>query len=756
MLFFFFENILFNEKMLFKMKSVMRPRVLCLAISSVVAMSCFAQKFPFQDENLPIEQRVEDLLGRMSLEEKIAIIHAQSKFSSPGVPRLGVPELWCTDGPHGIRPEVKWDEWDQAGWTNDSIVAFPALTCLASTWNEEMARLYGVSIGEEARYRKKDVLLGPGVNIFRTPLCGRNFEYMGEDPYLSGKMAVQYIKGVQSNGVATCVKHFCLNNQERARHSVDVHVGDRALYEIYLPAFKMAVLDGDSWTLMAAYNRIDGQHAGHNYRTLKQILKGEWGWKGAVVSDWGGTHNTDEAVRNGLDLEFGTGTNGLSGRAKKSYDNYHLALPFLEGIESGKYSETDLDDKVRRVLRLHMLTTMNTHRPFGCINSKEHYDAARQIGAEGIVLLKNDNNILPLKAEGKKILVVGENAVKMMTVGGGSSSLKVQRETSPLQGLQNRYAGKAEIKWVRGYVGDISGSYNGVTTGQNLADKRSFRELVTEAVAEAKTADYVIFIGGLNKSGGQDCEGVDRQQYGLPYKQDSLITELAKANRNFVVVNISGTAVELPWADSVPVIVQDWYLGSEAGNSLAQVLSGDVTPSGKLPFTWPKKLSDVPAHKLDDYNDKEEQYKEGIFVGYRWADMQKDVKPLFAFGFGLSYTTFDYAKPTVDKNVISGSDSITVSVKVRNSGKVAGKEIVQLYISDKKSSLPRPIKELKGFKKIALNPGEEKSVSFTIGKDALSYFDDKKHEWVAEPGKFEALVASSSQDIRGKVGFELK
>ena len=734
----------------------MKRRVLCFAISSLVAMSGFAQKYPFLNEKLPIEQRVDDLLGRMTLEEKIAIIHAQSKFSSPGIQRLGVPELWCTDGPHGIRPEVKWDQWDQAGWTNDSIVAFPALTCLASTWNVDMGRLYGVSIGEEACYRKKDVILGPGVNIFRTPLGGRNFEYMGEDPYLSGKMAVQYIKGVQSNGVATCVKHFCLNNQERNRHGVNVHVDDRALYEIYLPAFKMAVLEGDSWTLMAAYNLIDGQHAGHNYRTLQQILKGEWGYKGAVVSDWGGTHNTDEAVRNGLDLEFGTGTNGLSGRAKKSYDNYYLALPFLEGIESGKYSMADLDDKVRRVLRLHMLTTLNTHKPFGCTNSEEHYAAARQIGAEGIVLLKNDNNILPLKAEGKKILMVGENAVKMMTVGGGSSSLKVQREINPLQGMQARYAGKADVKWARGYVGDITGNYNGVTTGQNLADDRSFKELVTEAVAEAKKADYVIFVGGLNKSGGQDCEGCDRQQYGLPYKQDSIITELAKANPNFVVVNISGTAVEMPWADKVPAIVQGWYLGSETGNALAQILSGDVTPSGKLPFTWPKKLSDVPAHKLDAYSDKDEYYKESIFVGYRWADKQKDVKPLFSFGHGLSYTTFEYVKPEVDKTVISENDSITVSVKVRNTGKVAGKEIVQLYISDKKSSLPRPIKELKGFKKIALNPGEEKSVSFTLGKDALSYFDDKKHEWVAEPGKFEAVVAASAQDIRGKVGFELK
>lgn len=742
----------------------MKSKLLLLFVIGLVALPSVAQKYPFQDTKLNIEQRVEDLLSRMTIDEKIAIIHAQSKFSSPGVPRLGVPELWCTDGPHGIRPEVKWDEWDQAGWTNDSIVAFPALTCLAATWDKDLAHLYGVSIGEEARYRKKDVLLGPGVNIYRTPLGGRNFEYMGEDPFLAGKMAVQYVKGVQSNGVATCVKHYCLNNQEWNRHGVSVHVDDRALYEIYLPAFKMALVEGGSWSVMASYNKIDGQHACHNSRILQEILKKEWGWPGTVISDWGGTHNTDEAVRNGLDLEYGTGTNGLSGRAKKSYDNYHLAFPFLDGIESGKYSVDDLNDKVRRVLRLHLHTTMNPEKPFGNINSPEHYDAARTIGADGIVLLKNEGGLLPLNAAGKTILVVGENAVKMMTVGGGSSSLKVQREINPLDGITKRFSGQATVKWVRGYVGDIGGSYNGVTTGQNLNEKRSFRQLVDEAVAEAKKADYVVFVGGLNKSGYQDCEGVDRKQYGLPYKQDSLIAELAKANSNLVVVNISGNAVEMPWVNQVPAILQDWYLGSEAGNSLAQVLSGDVNPSGKLPFTWPVKLNDVPAHKLGAYTNNEEEYKESIFVGYRWFDKatnakKKDTlyaKPLFCFGHGLSYTQFVYSQPTVNKSVISENDSVTISVDIKNVGSVAGKEAVQLYIADVKSTLPRPIKELKGFCKVSLNPGETKTVCFTIAKDALSYFDPTTHSWVAEPGKFEAVVASSAQDIRGKVGFELR
>lgn len=741
----------------------MKIKILFTTLTAMLCLSALGQTYPFQNENLDIEQRVEDLLGRMTLEEKINIIHAQSKFSSPGVARLGVPELWCTDGPHGIRPEVKWDEWDQAGWTNDSIVAFPALTCLAATWDTSLARLYGVSIGEEARYRKKDVLLGPGVNIYRTPLCGRNFEYMGEDPLLAGKMAVEYIKGVQQNGVATCVKHFCLNNQEWNRHGVDVRVDDRALYEIYLPAFKMATMEGGSWTLMGAYNKVDGQYACHNHRLLEEILKGEWGWDGAVISDWGGTHVIDEAVANGLDLEFGTGTNGLSGRALKEYDNYHLALPFLEGIEEGKYTVAQLDEKVRRVLRLHFRTTMNRHKPFGCINSETHYAAARQIGAEGIVLLKNEGNLLPLRAEGKKILVVGENAVKMMTVGGGSSSLKVQREINPLQGLKARHEGEAEVKWVRGYVGDVSGSYNGVTTGQNLEDHRSAAELIAEAVEEAKRADYVIFVGGLNKSGHQDCEGVDRKEYELPYGQNEVIEQLAEANPRLVVVNISGNAVAMPWIDRVAAVVQDWYIGSEAGPALAQVLSGDVSPSGRLPFTWPVALENVPAHKLDAYTDGVEEYKESIFVGYRWTDLHSEDRPLFAFGHGLSYTTFEYSKPMADKKTISltdsrsisSVDSITISVKVKNTGRVFGKEVVQLYIADVKSSLPRPVKELKAFRKIGLQPGEEKTVYFTLGKDALSYFDDKKHEWVAEPGKFEAIIAASAEDVRGEVEFEV-
>ena len=612
----------------------------------------------------------------------------------------------------------------------------------------------GGSIGEEARYRKKDVLLGPGVNIYRTPLGGRNFEYMGEDPYLAGKLAAQYVRGVQSNGVATCVKHFCLNNQEWNRHGVSVHVDDRALYELYLPAFRMACLEGGSWALMASYNKIDGQHAGHNHRMLVDILKGEWGWPGAVISDWGGTHNTDEAVSNGLDLEFGTGTNGLYGGSKNSYDAYHLAMPFLDGIRSGRYTQEQLDEKVRRVLRLHMHTTLNRRKPFGSILSPEHYAAARQIGEEGIVLLKNEGNLLPLKADaGTRILVVGENAVKMMTVGGGSSSLKVQREVTPMQGLLRRLGGSVgSLAWDRGYVGDVSGSYNGVVTGQDLRESRPFSQLVSQAVSDARQSDYIIYIGGLNKSYGQDSEGGDRKSYSLPYRQDSLIAELAKVNPNLIVVNISGNAVAMPWAKDVRAIVQCWYLGSEAGTALASVLTGDVNPSGKLPFTWPVALEDVPAHRLNAYTDHDEEYKESIFVGYRGEGS----KPLFPFGHGLSYTTFAYSSLRLDKKVITRSDSLTVSVDVTNTGTAAGKEVVQLYISDLESSLPRPLKELKGFRKVTLAPGQTKTVSFTVGSDALSYFDSAIHSWVAEPGRFRAVVGSSSHDVRATAEFRLR
>ena len=723
----------------------------------------FAQQPLYLDDSQPIERRIDDAMSRMTLQEKINILHAQSKFSSRGVPRLGFPDFWTDDGPHGVRPDVLWDEWEQAGQTNDSCVAFPALTCLAATWNPSLAWHYGRSLGEEARYRGKDMILGPGVNILRTPLGGRNFEYMGEDPWLVSTMVVPYIRGLQSNGVAACVKHFALNNDEENRHQVNVKVSDRALHEIYLPAFHAAVTNAGAWGLMGAYNLYRDEHNCHNEYLLKDLLKGQWGFDGVVVSDWGGCHDTDQAVNNGLDMEFGSWTDGLHTGASNAYDNYYLANAYRDGLLSGKYSMQTLNDKVRRVLRLFFRTTM-ARRGHGALCSDAHYQTARRIADEGIVLLQNKGDVLPLDLSRRPtVLVVGENAIKMMTVGGGSSSLKAQREISPLDGLKARLKDVATVEYERGYVGDTTGAYNGVTTGQNLTDTRSRQQLIADAVAKARKDDYVIIVGGLNKSDYQDCEGHDRKEYGLPYGQDELVEALAKVNRRVVFVNISGNPVAMPWHDRVAAIVQGWYGGSESGEALADVLTGDVCPSGKLPFTWPVKLQDVGAHALKTYPGTwrdghkiiDETYSEGVYVGYRWTEA-KHIRPLFAFGHGLGYTSFKLSDLRLSSSTLTAADSLTVTVNVRNTGHRAGAETVQLYIHDDKCSVDRPVKELKGFAKVALQPGESKDVKIVIGRDALSFYDEKQGAWTAEPGTFTALVGNASDNILLKKSFVLK
>ena len=708
----------------------------------------------YLNENAPLEERVEDALSRMTMAEKVGIIHAQSKFSSPGVQRLGIPGLWATDGPHGIRPDVLWDEWEQAGATNDSCVAFPALTCLAATWNPEMALLYGRSIGEEARYRNKNVLLGPGVNIYRTPLNGRNFEYMGEDPLLASRIVVPYVEGVQENGVAACVKHYALNNQEVDRDHVDVHVDDRTLHEIYLPAFRAAVVDGGAWSIMPGYNKYDGEHACENGVLLLDILKGDWNFDGVAISDWGAVHNTEKVASNGLDMEFGSWTNGLNWGASNAYDDYYLAKPYLKLLEEGKLPVADLDDKARRVLRLIMRTEMNRNRPYGSLNSDEHYAAARRIGGEGIVLLKNKGNLLPLLPEKvKKVLVVGENAIKMMTVGGGSSSLKVQRETLPLDGIRKLAAEKGiEVAYERGYVGDVTGEYNGVKTGQDLNDSRSAQQLIDDAVKVAREADAVIFIGGLNKSDHQDAEGVDRLQYELPYDQNKVIEALAAANPNLVVMGLTGNSYAMPWLDKVPAVVQGWYIGSEAGNALADVVFGDVNPSGKLPVTFAVALEDYAPHASGDVEmypgkDGVVNYKEGLRVGYRHTDRLKASRVNFPFGYGLSYTDFKLGDVKVEQTDLAADGVITLRVPVSNIGDREGAEVVQVYVHDKKASVERPEKELKGFAKVRVAPGQTEEAVITLGKEAFAFYDAKTHQWVVEPGEFELLIGTSSQDI---------
>ena len=749
-------------------------RVIVAAILFTIHCSLFtavAQTPVYLDESKSIEQRIDDALARMTLDEKIAVIHAQSKFSSPGVKRLGFPDLWTDDGPHGVRPDVLWDEWEQAGQTNDSCVAFPALTCLAATWNPDLARLYGESLGEEALYRNKSVMLGPGVNIFRTPLNGRNFEYMGEDPWLASRMVVPYVQGLQSKGVAACVKHYALNNDEEYRHQVNVSVSDRALHEIYLPAFKAAVQEGGAWAIMGAYNLYKNQHNCHNDIMLNKILKQDWGFDGVVISDWGGCHDTDEAIRNGLDLEFGTWTDGLTMGKTNAYDAYYLAAAYKKAIQQGQYTTKELDEKVRRVLRLFYRTTMKRNKPVGFLCSESHYDAALKIAQEGIVLLKNDvvkkdkAPLLPLDlSKMKEILVVGENAIKMMTVGGGSSSLKAQHEILPLDGLQqfvNRKLSNCKLDYARGYVGDTVQSYNGVTVGRSLYETRPQAELTAEAVEKAREADVVIFFGGLNKSDHQDCEGHDRLSYDLPYAQNEVIEAILQVNPRLVFVNISGNPAALPWMARVPAIVQAWFIGSEAGKAIASVLTGQVNPSGKLPFTWYASLDQCGAHATGSYPGTwradhkiiDEEYKEGLFVGYRWTDRLKKQSPLFPFGHGLSYTTFKLGKGVADKQEMTVNDKVTITVPVTNTGDRAGAETVQLYISELHPKVERPVKELKAFRKVFLQPGETRQVSLTIDQSALSFYNDQTGQWTAEPGEFKALVGTSSRNIIGEYKF---
>ena len=718
-----------------------------------------AQTPVYMDDAQPIEARVKDALSRMTLEEKVALCHAQSKFSSAGVPRLGIPELWMSDGPHGVRAEINWNDWGYANWTNDSITAFPALTCLAATWNPDMSAKYGKAIGEEARYREKDVLLGPGVNIYRTPMNGRNFEYMGEDPYLASVMCVPYIQELQKNGVAACVKHYALNNQELWRGHIDVNLSDRALHEIYLPAFKAAVEEGGAWSIMGAYNKIRGQHACHNDFTLNKILKDDWKFDGCVITDWGGAHDTYEAAVNGLDIEMGSYTNGLTSESVFTYNDYYLANPYLQMLKDGKVPMSTIDDKASRILRLIFRTAMNRQKPYGSVATEEHYAAAREIGNEGIVLLKNAPVIkkgaplLPIDAaKYQNILVVGDNAVRLLNQGGGSSELKVKDMVSPLDGLRAVYGDK--VAYAKGYAAGRPMYGRADEIPQNVVDS-----LRAEAVEMAKKADLVVLVGGLNKNHFQDCEGGDRLEYGLPFGQDELIEALLGVNKNLVLVLLSGNAVEMPWVSRVPAIVQGWYLGSMGGKSLADILSGAVNPSGKLPFSFPAKLTDCGAHAFDELSypgdSIKQEYKEDILVGYRWHDTKK-IPALFPFGHGLSYTTFTYGKPVASAKVMAADGTLTLTVAVKNTGSVAGKEIVQLYIGDDKCSVLRPVKELKHFAKVALAPGEEKNVTFTLTPDDLKFYDEASAAWKYEPGKFKAYVCASSADVRGVVPFEMQ
>ncbi len=806
-----------------------------------------------------IESKIEELLSQMTLEEKVAFCHANSKFTSAGLERLGIEELTMSDGPHGVRPEVARDSWDCLNRPEDDCTYLPTGTALAATWNPELGSVFGETLGSEARWRQKDIILGPGVNIIRTPLCGRNFEYMSEDPCLIEKMVPKVVKGIESQDTAACVKHYALNNQELDRTYVNVEVSRRALQEIYLKGFYAAIITGGASSVMGAYNRYLNQHCCHNDYLVNKILKERWGFRGVYLSDWAGVHDTDEAIANGMDIEMGT---------SKPYNEYYLADAFLEKAENNPEIQALLDDKVRRVLRLMFsIKKGDPTRNKGEFNTKAHQQTAYDIAAEAMVLLKNQGGLLPIdKARLKKLLVVGPNADVKHSPGGSSSGVHAFYEITPLEGIKNRLGKLCEIEY---QSGDFGLQYNPIPTqNMNIADHNagcrgcritSYRKGVAETtisnaasivngeaesyelnlsvhipedgiysfkfattgnaavstdggeplqlnrepwnpeilvensfdlkkgqditfscrvdkkedknvdfsiewitpkefanssseaelLSKAAEADYVIYCGGIDHS--FDTEGCDKCTMMLPAAQDVIIPKLVDANPNTIVAITAGSPVAMPWIDKAGAVIWTWYGGMEVGNVLCDILTGDICPSGKMPFTLPRDYSDTPVARYGEYKAGNCKYNEDIFVGYRAFD-KDNIKPLFPFGHGLSYSSFEYS----DLIVEAKGEGATVSFTLKNVGKVAAKETAQLYVGDPECSVCRPVKELRNFKKVELKPQERVKISLELTKQDLCFFDEITDDWKLEKGVFTVFVGSSSTDIRLMGEFEIK
>jgi beta-glucosidase len=708
-----------------------------LFLATLGAVSAISVNAQSHYTDAQISAKSDSLIKLMTLQEKVDMIHGNSSFTSAGVPRLGVPELVTSDGPHGVRVE-HGRGWSELKNVLDSGTYLPTGVCLVSTWNPALGFAFGSVLGSEANFRGKDVILGPGINIMRSPLNGRNFEYESEDPYLVTKMVVGYIKGVQSQDVAACVKHYAGNNQETRRDFIDVQMSERALREIYLPGFKAAIEEGGAYTLMGSYNKFRGEWATQNNYLINQILKKEWGFKGAVISDWGAVHSTSQAIWNGTDVEMGTDL----GQHPVDYSKFYMGDTVVRLVQSGKVPEYLINEKVKRILyvmyKINLIGGLT--RKKGEYNTKEHEQTAEKVAEEGIVLLKNDNKILPLSSNVKSIAVIGCNADRKQSMGGGSSQVKAFYEITPLQGLKNVAGGKVNITYAQGY--SIARG-----AGPNQA-------MIDEAVKTASKADVAIIVGGWTHGydysvwddNAYDAEGIDKPNMDMPFGQNQLIKAVLAANPNTVVVLMGGGPIDMTqWVDQTKGIIQAWYPGMEGGNALAKIIFGQVNPSGKLPVSFPKKLSDAPAIKLGEFpgNKTTVNYFDDIYVGYRYFDTYK-VEPQFAFGHGLSYTTFKYS----GLEVKPGNKTATVSFTIKNTGSVAGAEVAQLYVKQQKSKLPRPDKELKGFEKVFLQPGEEKRVTLTLNENAFQYFNDVKNSWVMDAGVFDFLVGSSSRDIR--------
>lgn len=706
-------------------------------------------------EKVQMEKRIEKLIKKMTLEEKVGLLHGNSKFYVAGVERLGIPEWSLSDGPHGVRAEINRHDWAYAGWTNDSASYFPTGTAFAAAWNPELAYRRGEVLGEEARWRKKDVLLGPGVNIIRSPLCGRNFEYMSEDPYMNSVLAVAYIKGLQSRDVACSVKHFAVNNQETNRTTVDVECSERALREIYLPAFKAAVQEGGALTVMAAYNKFRGEFCAENNYLVRKILRNEWGFDGVYVTDWGAAHSTVPSMEAGLDLEMGT--------LIDKYEDWYYANPLIEAVKSGKIPMSLVDEKVGDVLRVMIKTNvLDPKKRFGpgSMNTKEHQQATYDAAAEAIVLLKNQNNLLPLDFSSiKSLAVIGDNATRKHSNGGLSSEIKAVYEVTPLEALRVKWGDKVDIRFAQGYEKlstFVEGSNNGQSSGTFSSKTQESDALLKEAVEVARTSDVALLVCGLNHD--YDTESFDRLNMDIPYGQVELIQEVVKANPRTIVVMIAGSPLNMAAVDICsPAIVWAWFNGMEGGNALVDVLSGKVNPSGKMPFTTPVSLDQSPAHALGNFpgRDLKVNYEEDILVGYRWFDT-KGLPVVYPFGYGLSYTTFDYSNLNTDKETYDQADTIQATFTLTNTGDREGAEVAQLYVSDPVCSVMRPVKELKGFKKVFLKPGESRRITLDIPVSSLAFYSEAQSQFVVEPGEFILQLGASASDIKQKISVEVK
>ncbi|MCD7978536.1 MAG: glycoside hydrolase family 3 C-terminal domain-containing protein [Tannerellaceae bacterium] len=732
----------------------MKKLVGCLiALLVFTGNSLYAQHVYEKDPK--VEKRIQNLIKRMTLKEKVGMLHGNSKFYVDGVPRLGIPEWSLSDGPHGVRAEINRHDWAYAGWTNDSSTYFPTGTAFAAAWNPELAYRRGEVLGEEARAREKDVLLGPGVNIIRSPLNGRNFEYISEDPFLSARLAVPYIQGLQSRDVAASVKHYALNNQETERTTIDVYASERALREIYLPAFKAAVEEGGALTVMAAYNKFRGEWCAENTYLVRDILKGEYGFDGVYLTDWNAAHSTVKSALAGLDLEMGTDI--------ANYDDWYFANPLIEAVERGEIPESLVDEKVANILRVMIRTNvLDPKKRFnqGSINTPEHQQEAYQTAVEAVVLLKNENSLLPLDL-GKinSVAVIGDNATRKHSDGGLSSEIKALYEITPLEGIQNRWRDQVKINFAQGYEKTstfIEGANNGQSSGY-FTDGGGINEaLLDEAIEVARNSDVALIFCGLNHD--YDTESFDKLYMDLPYGQVELIQEVCKVNPNTVVIMIAGSPVDMVATSIVaPAIIWGWFNGMEAGHAFADILSGVATPSGKMPFTIPYSLDQIPAHAYNNFPGRKGivNYDEDILVGYRWFDT-KNQPVVYPFGYGLSYTDFVFDNFMTDKKEYTQEDTIHVLFTLSNNGGYRGAEVAQVYVSDVEASVLRPVKELKGFRKVFLEPGEAEAVEITIPVSDLGFYDENQKRFVVEPGEFIIHVATSAEQIKNSMSIQVR